>query len=71
MWSAIASRSHNPNKIFPFGPHSNELMIYGTVEYTFKEGGKAQKDWAARATMAQVDGEAWKMSFYQVYLDTK
>ena len=77
MWTAISSRSHNPIKIFPFGPNSTELMIYGTVEYVFKERGTAKKDWAARAVMARggaaVDGVGggWKMEFYQVYLDTK
>lgn len=72
MWSAVTSRSHNPIKLFPFGPNNAEVMIYGTVEYVFREGGKAKKDWAARAVMAKAeDLGAWKMSLYQVYLDTK
>jgi len=70
MWTAIASRSHSPTKIFPFGPNSTEVMIYGTVEFVFKEGGQASKDWAARAELVKADG-GWKLGFYQVYLDTK
>jgi len=45
-------------------------MIYGTVEFVFKEGGQASKDWAARAELVKADG-GWKLGFYQVYLDTK
>jgi hypothetical protein len=41
MWAAVASRLHSPTKIFPFGPNSNELMLYGTVAYTFKDERKA------------------------------
>lgn len=50
-------------------------MIYGTVEYGFKEGGGEGKDWAARALLvsngskgASGDLGGWKMKFYQVYL---
>lgn len=70
MWSTIASRSHSPMKIFPFGPNSTEVMIYGTVEYVFKEGGKAVKDWAARAELVKTEA-GWKLGFYQIYLDMK
>jgi len=71
MWTAITLRSHSPTKIFPFGPHSTEVMLYGTVEFVFKEGGKASKDWAARAELVRTEGGGWKMGFYQVYLDTR
>lgn len=67
MWEKVASRSHNPIKIFPFGPDSDEVMIYGTVEYGLKAGGSASVDWAARARLTKGNG-AVKMSFYQVYL---
>lgn len=47
-------------------------MLYGTVEYGFKEGGSDGKDWAARALLVK-DGASdglggWRMKFYQVYL---
>jgi hypothetical protein len=32
---------HTPLKIFPFGPDSNEFMLYGTVAYTLKDGRKS------------------------------
>lgn len=69
MWSAVSARSHNPIKIFPFGPNSSEIMLYGTVTYEFKAGGSATKDWAARALLTKVS-EEWKFKEYQVYLDT-
>ncbi|KAI4721090.1 hypothetical protein E4T48_02650 [Aureobasidium sp. EXF-10727] len=56
-------------KVFPFGPSSNEVMLYGTVEYGLKDGREATVDWAARAHLVKQDG-AVMMDFYQVYLDT-
>lgn len=69
MWTLVSSRLHTPTKIFPFGPHATEVMLYGTVAFELKDGRKALVDWAARAKMVKQDGE-WKMGFYQVYLDT-
>ena len=78
MWSAVSSRSHHPTKVFPFAPVSEseaEVMLYGTVEYGFKEGGSDGKDWAARALLVNSSSEGgvgglggWRMKFYQVYL---
>lgn len=67
MWEKVSKRHHVPTKIFPFGAHADEVMIYGTVDYTLKAGGQVSVDWAARARMAKEDGEL-KMDFYQVYL---
>ena len=73
MWELIASRSHRPIKIFPFGEINEraaeaEVMIYGTVDYGFKAGGGERKEWAASVEMVR-DGEGeWKMRLYQVYL---
>lgn len=69
MWAAVKARSHDPIKVFPFGANSEEVMLYGTVEYVFKDEGKgkASKDWAARAKLRKV-GEVWKLAEYQVYL---
>lgn len=67
MWEKVASRKHTPLKIFPFGPNSNELMLYGTVEYGLKNGGQNMIDWAARAHVVKDQGRM-KMDFYQVYL---
>ncbi|KAF3047900.1 hypothetical protein E8E11_000166 [Didymella keratinophila] len=69
MWEKVASRKHKAIKIFPFGPDSNECMLYGTVQYGLKAGGESGVDWAARAHLVK-DGGKVKMDFYQVYLDT-
>jgi len=71
MWEKVAERLHTPRKIFPFGDGSQEVMIYGTVEYVLKNERRASVEWAARAEMVRIEenGE-WKMRFYQVYLDT-
>lgn len=66
MWSAVASRLHDPLKIFPFGD-GNEFMLYGTVAYELKDGRKAEVEWAGRAELVQVNGE-WRFKYYQVYL---
>lgn len=68
LWEKVSSRSHKPLKIFPFGADSDEVMIYGTVEYEFKAGGKGGLEWAARGTMGV--GEEGKVVWkeYIVYL---
>jgi hypothetical protein len=67
LWEKVASRSHNPIKIFPFGAYADEVMLYGTVKYGMKAGGENEVDWAARAKLVKEDGKV-KMAFYQVYL---
>jgi hypothetical protein len=41
MWEKVASRLHTPIKIFPFGENADEVMLFGTVAYTLKDGRKA------------------------------
>ena len=36
MWKHAASRSHKPEKSFPFGPNADEVMMFGTVSYGLK-----------------------------------
>jgi hypothetical protein len=67
MWEKVSSRAHKPLKVFPYGPNSDKLMLYGTVNYGLKTGEASTKDWAARAHLVKKDGEV-KMNFYQVYL---
>lgn len=67
MWEKVATRKHTPVKVFPFGPSSDEVMLYGTVDYGLKSGGKNSIDWAARAHLVKEQGTV-KMDFYQVYL---
>jgi hypothetical protein len=67
MWEKVSRRQHTATKVFPFGPSSNEVMLYGTVDYGLKDGREATVDWAARAHLVKQDGVVM-MDFYQVYL---
>lgn len=67
MWEKVAKRSHKPLQIFAHGSGSDDVMLFGTVDYVLKTGGKTQIDWAARSHFVR-DGEELKMDFYQVYL---
>lgn len=68
MWSGpIQKRKHTLKKIFPFGDNSNEVMLYGTVDYVLKNGKSLTVDWAGRALMMEEKGKL-KMGLYQVYL---
>ncbi|MCJ1256431.1 hypothetical protein MMC24_004252 [Lignoscripta atroalba] len=69
MWEHVASRSHKPLKVFPFGQHADEMMLYGTVGFGMKNGKSNELDWAARAHLVKEGGEM-KLDYYQVYLDT-
>jgi hypothetical protein len=68
MWEKVSTRAHKPLRVFPFGPKSDEVMLYGTVKYGFKAGGESSKDWAARAHLVKEDDGKVRMDFYQVYL---
>ncbi len=67
MWEKVAKRSHKPAQLYAFGSGSDDIMLYGTVDYTLKDGRGTTVDWSARAHFSQVGGEL-KMDFYQVYL---
>lgn len=67
MWEAVASRKHTVYKVFPYGENATELMLYGKVQYGFRDGRETSVDWAARAEMVKVGGK-WQFGFYQVYL---
>jgi hypothetical protein len=67
MWIHVSSRRHEVSKVFPFGRNADEVMLYGTVEYSMKNGKSLTVDWAARAHLVK-KGSHVKMDFYQVYL---
>jgi len=67
LWEKVSNRAHFPEKVYPFGANSDEVMLYGSVKYELKDGKKATVDWAARAHLTKEDGQA-KLDFYQVYL---
>ncbi|KAI1845949.1 hypothetical protein JX265_011155 [Neoarthrinium moseri] len=71
MWTAVSQRKHTVEKVFPFGNNSHEVMLYGTVEYELKAGGKANVEWGGRAELVKSNEDGkFRMQFYQVYLDT-
>jgi hypothetical protein len=68
MWEKVASRSHKPSMIYPFGKGGDDVMLHGTVDYELKDGKRAEGiEWAARAKFGAENG-GLKMVFYQVYL---
>ncbi|RDW71104.1 hypothetical protein BP6252_07667 [Coleophoma cylindrospora] len=42
MWKTVKSRVHYPQKIFPFGAGSREVMLHGLVKYELLDGRKAE-----------------------------
>ena len=68
MWEHVSSRSHDPLKVFPFGPDADEVMLHGTVKFERKDGKTVDPfDWAARAKLKD-GGDGLRMNYYQVYL---
>ena len=67
MWDPVTSRKHTVYKVFPFGEKADELMLYGRVQYGFKDGREVGVDWGARAEMVK-ESSGWKFKYYQVYL---
>lgn len=67
MWEKVAKRSHKPQQIYAFGSGSDDVMLFGTVDYTLKDGRGTTVEWSARAKFT-LDGGNLKLDFYQVYL---
>jgi hypothetical protein len=69
MWAHVKAREHIVQKIFPFGPGSQEFMIYGSVAFDLKNGKQANLDWAARSVLVRSESDGkWRMNFYQIYM---
>ncbi|ETS05627.1 hypothetical protein M419DRAFT_54011, partial [Trichoderma reesei RUT C-30] len=85
MWSVVAKRKHTVVKVFPGrfdddgddgraaeGDGRCELMLYGDVAYTTKDGGSSTVAWAGHGILrkVRVDGEeeVWKFAEYRVYM---
>ncbi len=68
LWSGpVKKRLHTLEKIFPFGDMSDEVMLYGKVDYELKNGKDVTVKWAGRALLVEESGKL-KMKFYQVYM---
>ncbi|KAF7552340.1 hypothetical protein G7Z17_g4376 [Cylindrodendrum hubeiense] len=70
MWTSVASRKHTLHKIFPFGNDATEVMLYGSVDLGMRTGSTVEVDWAGRAQLVKESDGEYRMSFYQVFLDT-
>ncbi|KIW06278.1 uncharacterized protein PV09_02749 [Verruconis gallopava] len=70
LWEKVNTRSHRPLKVFPFGANSDEVMIYGTVEYGFKDGRNGGLEWAAKGKLGVDETGKVVWRDYQVYMDT-
>lgn len=79
MWTAVQERSHTVYKVFPgqFTESADskrecELMLYGNVAYTTKDGVSSTVAWSGHGTLKKVpndDGnEEWKLAAYSVYM---
>lgn len=94
MWTHVSSRKHTVTKVFPArfktteeeteaGEEQEEceLMLFGQVDLTLKDGGSAAVPWAGHATVvrdtaapAAGSGETkgnkgeWKFAQYRVWL---
>ena len=67
MWEKVAKRSHKPAQLYAFGKGSDDIMLFGTVDYVLKDGRGTTVEWSARAHFTK-ESDGLKMDFYQVYL---
>lgn len=53
LWAAISERLHSPTKVFPFGDGEgvDEVMLYGTVAFKFKDGRRNEVRLSSSALM--------------------
>ncbi|KJZ71782.1 hypothetical protein HIM_08802 [Hirsutella minnesotensis 3608] len=81
MWTTVQERRHTVTKVFPgqfeggAGKEGElggcELMLFGDVALTTKDGQRATVPWAAHAVLTlERDGERdeWKFARYRVWL---
>ena len=66
MWAAVSSRHHVVAGVYPSAGAEDEVMLYGHVDYTLKNGRDLTTEWSARMVF---DAAGEKMQFYQVWLD--
>ncbi|KAJ5935967.1 hypothetical protein N7454_005265 [Penicillium verhagenii] len=66
MWETVKKRRHQPKQVFPLGPNSNVAMIYGVVDYVFKDESCKTVEWAAKCDFVRLDRVY--LDRYQVFL---
>lgn len=69
-WEKVATRKHTVLGTFtnPERPEE-EVMLYGTVDYGFKDGTKKEGvEWAGRMELAKDSEGVLKLRYYEVYI---
>ncbi|KAL8850877.1 MAG: hypothetical protein Q9221_004190 [Calogaya cf. arnoldii] len=71
LYEEIPSRDHSPMKIFSHGNHEDdtELMILGTVGWTYHAGHDHSGDWAAHVKLHKGDDGVVRCKYYQIIVD--
>ncbi|KAK9357596.1 hypothetical protein V1504DRAFT_478750 [Lipomyces starkeyi] len=75
MWTAVSTRHHLLEQVFPFQGNVekevSEYALVGTVEYTLVNGKHVLVEWAGKMVIAsgKTGGAGPKIQFYQVYID--
>jgi len=70
-WEKVETRKHTVFGVFvrPDTASSEELMLYGTVDYDFKDGTQKEGvEWAGRMQLMKKSNGAYRLKFYQVYI---
>lgn len=62
-WVPVNTRKHVVNGVYA-SDDPNDIMLFGTVEYGFKNGKSITNVWSARMLLTNS-----KLSFYQVFID--
>ncbi|KAL9626306.1 MAG: hypothetical protein Q9204_007412 [Flavoplaca sp. TL-2023a] len=68
LFEDIPSRDHSPIKIFSHGNHDDdtELMILGTVGWTYHAGHGHEGDWAAHVKLHKGEDGMVRCAYYQI-----
>ncbi|KAM4060327.1 fungal specific transcription factor [Hirsutella rhossiliensis] len=71
MWTTVRERRHTVAKVFPGRFRDDEceceVMLFGEVKLTTKEGNEAVVPWAAHGGLRR-EGAGWKFARYRVWL---
>ncbi|KAL8779158.1 MAG: hypothetical protein Q9213_007084 [Squamulea squamosa] len=68
LYEEIPQRDHSPVKIFSHGNHHDdtEMMILGTVGWTYHEGHSHAGDWAAHVKLHKGEDGVLRCKYYQI-----
>lgn len=66
MWAAVSARHHVVSGVYAAVDGKDEVMLFGHVDYSLKNGRDLATEWSARMVF---DGTGEKLALYQVWLD--